>query len=393
MLEHLFIAGGSVRAAAQSAVRAGFRVTAADLFCDRDLAACCDALRVPDFPAGILPLADQLAPTQWLYTGGLENEPTLVDAVSVRHRLLGQSGSVLRRIRDPWQLSAVLARAGLQFPPPARKPPRGATGQWLVKPLRGCGGTRIRLCEQSRSSEWPAPPDTPMRDEGKRRREDETFCQPWIRGPSYGAVFLAAGGTAALLGVTRQLVGCSWAGASGFRYVGSIGPVVFDAQTCGVLQRIGDCLAAAFPLCGLFGVDAIITGADVWTIEVNPRYTASVEVLERATGLAAMRHHWEVCHGAPLPAKLPCTVDLLHGKSVVYAQADHTISAEFYRRLEAARSSTAAGGECADLPQIGAKIRAGQPILTTLVQGHAVGEVHRRLRALARKVRACLAGP
>ena len=32
---------------------------------------------------------------------------------------------------------------------------------------------------------------------------------------------------------------------------------------------------------GLFGVDFILDGDDVWTLEVNPRYTASVEIVER----------------------------------------------------------------------------------------------------------------
>ena len=104
------------------------------------------------------------------------------------------------------------------------------------------------------------------------------------------AVFLAAGGSAVLLGVTRQLVGCRWAGATGFRYVGSIGPLEIDRGLRRQFQRIGDCLADAFDMCGLFGIDAIVSGTDVWTIEVNPRLTASVEILERATGLAAIGH-------------------------------------------------------------------------------------------------------
>ena len=295
-LSHLFIAGASVRAAAQSAVRAGFDVTAADLFCDRDLAACCQAFQVPDYPQGILPICRAVGPQEWLYTGGLENEPTLVDAVSHRHQLLGQPGSVLRQIRDPWQLGDVLARAGLRFPAPVQDCPRGDAGRWLVKPLNELRRHAHPMCDLPRVADRL----TQSRRRGCRacatKHAGETYYQPWIRGPSYGAVFLAARGAAVLLGVTRQLVGCAWAGASGFRYVGSIGPIACDGPTYRELQRIGNCLAAAFPLCGLFGVDAIIAGTDVWTIEVNPRYTASVEVLERATGLAAVRLH---CGGLP----------------------------------------------------------------------------------------------
>ena len=106
----LIIAGASVRAAAQSAVRSGFLVTAADLFCDRDLAECSQAHHVADYPQGILELTRRIPPAEWMYTGGLENEPDLVDAISQRHTLLGHAGCVLLQLRDPWQLARVLSR-------------------------------------------------------------------------------------------------------------------------------------------------------------------------------------------------------------------------------------------------------------------------------------------
>ena len=111
MPERLIIAGASVRAAAQSAVRSGLLVTAADLFCDRDLAECSQAHRVANYPRGILDITRRIPPAEWMYTGGLENEPDLVDAVSRRHALLGHGGCVLRQVRDPWQLAQALAHA------------------------------------------------------------------------------------------------------------------------------------------------------------------------------------------------------------------------------------------------------------------------------------------
>ncbi|NLX55475.1 MAG: ATP-grasp domain-containing protein [Planctomycetaceae bacterium] len=387
MSEHLFIAGGSVRAAAQSAVRAGFRVTAADRFCDRDLADSCEAVLVSDYPAGILPLAQQLAPTAWLYTGGLENEPDLVDAVSHRHHLLGLPGSVLRQLRDPWQLSDVLARDGLRFPRPVPRPPHGVAGRWLVKPVRSCGGARIRWFDPRRDAGGTAPCSAPDPGLAASRGGGVTYYQPWIRGPAHGIIFLAAHGSATLLGVTRQLVGCVWAGAGGFQYVGSIGPIACDALTLRTLQRIGDCLAAAFPLCGLVGVDTIFAGTEIWTIEVNPRYTAAVEVLERATGVAAIGQHWDACQSGRLPSPTAVPAAPMYGKAVVYALRECTIGAAFYERLEAARGSWD-DDAFADLPQLGTVLRAGQPILTVFAQGSDARTVHRRLRCLARTVHA-----
>ncbi|MHB8968859.1 MAG: ATP-grasp domain-containing protein [Pirellulaceae bacterium] len=366
MSVRLFIAGASARAAAQSAVRSGLNVTAADMFCDDDLAACCAAALVSDYPEGILQVAERIPPAEWMYTGGVENEPELVDAVSRRHKLLGHAGSVLRQVRDPRKLAKVLTRAKLLCPHPRHTPPEAGTGRWLVKPRRGCGGLRIHEYDP-RAAACPR----------------GWYLQPWVRGVSLSAVYLAAGSSAVLLGVTRQLVGCRWAGAHGFHYVGSIGPLAINDQTHREFQRIGDCLTHEFQLCGLFGIDTIVSGTDVWTIEVNPRFTASVEILELATGLAAVGLHRDACLGTSLPAPGRGDSGPLFGKAIICATRDCVIDAGFYQRLDALERHDRFG-RFADLPRIGSPIRAGHPVLTTFALGHRLQDVYRELRVNAR---------
>jgi predicted ATP-grasp superfamily ATP-dependent carboligase len=220
--------------------------------------------------------------------------------------------------------------------------------------------------------------------------DGDTYYQPWVRGSSYGAIYVASHGRAVLLGVTRQLLGCAWAGVGEFRYVGSIGPLAWDGSLRREFERLGSCLAAAFPLCGLFGVDTVVAGPDVWAIEVNPRYTASVEVLERAAGWRAIELHRHTCRGGGVPTDLPRATGPLHGKAVVYASADGTVEPEWYRHLEDL-VSPAAGCALADLPPVGTHIRAGQPVLTVLALGRDVRAVHGRLRNLASRIRTHLA--
>ena len=78
-INKLAIVGASVRAAAFSAVRAGFEVVAADLFADADLRAICETTRIESgYPDA---LADWLASTEcdgWLFTGALENHHEVV---------------------------------------------------------------------------------------------------------------------------------------------------------------------------------------------------------------------------------------------------------------------------------------------------------------------------
>ena len=79
------------------------------------------------------------------------------------------------------------------------------------------------------------------------------------------------------------------------RYAGSLGPLPLDPRRHASLTRIGEVLAREFDLRGLFGVDFIDDGAEPWPIEVNPRYTASIEVLERALSFSAVGWHVAAC--------------------------------------------------------------------------------------------------
>ena len=374
MLERILIAGASARSAAQSAQRAGLTVFAADLFDDQDLACCEQSFRVQDYPQGLLHIARQLPPMQWVYTGGLENEPELVDAISRHHVLLGNPGDVLRRVRNPWTLFEVLRREQLCFPEPRRRLPSDLTGTWLCKPLRSCGGARIYLADAAQLAA----------DDNNR------FYQPLIPGVSHGTVFVADGRRAALLGTTRQLVGCPWAGAKGFQYVGSVGPVELSPSLRDQMHRIGNCLAREFKLRGLFGVDTIVEDDRAWTVEVNPRFTASVEILERSLGFSAINRHRKACRTDRLPDGGQSPVTSFHGKAIAFAEQEFVVGDRFFQRLSAGRTDLPIRG-LADLPHIGAKVAVGRPILTVFADGTSCEEVeallHRRVRQVQNAAR------
>ncbi len=116
------IVGASARAAAASAVRAGFAVRAGDLFADVDLGRICQSTRVERYPAGLREVVGGPQPGGWLYTGALENHPALVDALAALRPLYGNCGRVLRAVRDPRRLSQALASVGLDYPAIATDP-------------------------------------------------------------------------------------------------------------------------------------------------------------------------------------------------------------------------------------------------------------------------------
>jgi predicted ATP-grasp superfamily ATP-dependent carboligase len=341
----LTIVGASARAAAHSAARAGYEPVAFDLFADADLAALCPATRIAQYPADFLAALAQAPDAPWLYTGGLENYPRLIGRMAELRPLLGNSAVSLRAVRNPRKLTKTLHAAGLQAPAMFTRH-NISDRKWLVKPRRGSAGLGVRFAE---SGELDQPPRG-------------AILQEYIDGECCSATYVAAGGRAVLLGATRQLVGRDWDVLPEFLYLGSIGPLVVEEDEQAKLIQIGEFIATEFRLVGLFGVDFIRAGSGLYPVEVNPRYTASVEVLERITGMPLLAWH--------VAAREPCRwIGSLPG-----------LPADTWPEL-------------ADIPQPGTRFQRGQPIATVFAAGTSASDVQRKLRSREQQVLASLVVP
>lgn len=363
MPDPLIIVGASVRAAAFSARRAGFEPLAVDRFADRDLRACCAAVRLADFDHAPQALRT-LPPAPWMYTGAMENRPSLIERLARRGPLLGNRAAVLARARDPARLGETLRQAGLAFPETHSTPSAPPhDGPWLRKRRRSSGGCGI------------------VRWDGQAPSEQH-YLQRFVAGPTYGACYIAVGGRAVLLGASRQLVGSAWCGASGFLYAGSIGAVVLPESIEVTLRRIGDVLAGELELVGLIGVDVIIDDQTVWTLEVNPRYSASLEVLERSLDLSSIDLHVAACRQGRLPDRSPCPTGVLAGKAVLYARRDLTIGQALSDHLTALNADRL-WPDVADIPCGNMPVRRGAPVVTVFAEGASESEVETRLQQRA----------
>ncbi|HEV7226192.1 MAG TPA: ATP-grasp domain-containing protein [Pirellulales bacterium] len=353
--ETLVLLGASTRAAAHSARRAGFRAVCGDSFADVDLRACCPVTAIKDYPAELEQVADAAPPGAWVYTGGLENYPDLVERIARTRPLLGVGAAELRRVRDPFQLAEALGRAGLAAPE-CRADPAGLPrdGSWLIKGRRSSGGSQVRI--------WDI-------GEADRPRGSHSYFQSRIRGDSQSAVYVAANGQARLLGVTEQLLAAEQPSEGAFRYAGSLGPLPLSEDRRRLFDQIGTVLAREFMLTGLFGVDCIAAGETIWPVEVNPRYTASIEVLERASGLAAIAWHVAACRQNALPPAAPmAAAGRWFGKAILYAASDLQASPEAAEEMLGCPQASdwpAVG----DVPAAGARFAAGQPVLTVFADG------------------------
>lgn len=367
-MDSLLLIGASVRAATFSAVRAGLRPWAIDLFADRDLAALCPTRVVSAgrYPADLADFARMAPPGPWLYTGALENAPGVVTQISRTRPLWGNDADCLRRVRDPFTLAVALRAAGLPCPAVCRIDDRPADGRWLLKPVASAGGIGTRFLTTSRN-----------------RSRRPCYVQEFIEGEPRSGLFISGPDGCRLLGVTRQLSGESWVHAPPFRYAGSIGPIDLSLAERATWERIGAAITAFAGLRGLFGVDAIVREGVPWPVEVNPRYTASVEAFEYATGIRALALHRRVFdETAPKIANGPSAPVV--GKAVYYAPhrlivQDDGPWDDVLKHPPAIDSPPA----FADIPRAGQRIAAGRPVLTIFATGATVWECEWRLQKVA----------
>src|SRR3954470_14087714 len=320
---HLLVAGVTTRAFALSAVRAGYRVTAIDAFSDLDLEAAAQQVLLARSrrtgeaysPMEAAKAAANVSAPLAAYTSNFENFPAAVAQLARGRQLLGNSPETLRRARDPVELMRILRRGGLRCPHTLSRPPAGRSlpGTWLLKPRRSGGGHGVA----------PWAPGTAV--------ASGMYLQQRITGTPGSISFAADGTNARILGFSRQLIGDPRFGAPRFRYCGSIlgAPQLplFSRQSelLELANRVAAAAAARLGLIGVNGVDFIARRGIPYPIELNPRYSASMELIERVHRLSIFGVHALACE-RKLPAIPPLPhSSAAHGKAIVFARQDSLV--------------------------------------------------------------------
>jgi predicted ATP-grasp superfamily ATP-dependent carboligase len=394
----LLLLGVSVRALAASAARS--RIVAArypggilaiDFFGDADLLRLpVEALSLPrDLGRSrtVLSLVRAALRLRWqalIYAGGIENRPALLARLQARGTVLGNDAATVRRLRDPEVFFPSLGRLGIRHPRTfvgreageplrGRRSPRGRT-RYLWKGSRSGGGMRLGLARPGES-----------RPRGR-------YLQELLPGPVGSVAFVADGTRAAILGVTEQISGWNELGGSGFRYGGNIaGPpqALLPPGALPILSDAASAIARRFGLRGLNGLDFVVTRGVPHVLEVNPRYTASMELLEEISGVNLIDLHLEALAGGPLPDGLLVASPGRRqgppflGKGILYAE----------RTVRGVEPERLAALGCRDIPVAGETIRAGQPVCTVIAPGRSPDDCRRNLVALAAQAKGLLDVP
>jgi len=337
----------------------GMKTWCIDLFADADLMYSREGRSIPpsEYPLGFLKASRQAPPGPWIYTGALENYPDLIDCIGRERLLWGNSSNALRVARSPQRIAEVLRRAGFSCPTNIRPASFPSSKKFLMKPLKSAGGANIHW--------WTG-----------QAVSNSFYVQEWIDGPACSALYVGRHDhSATFLGATQQLVGLSWLHAEAFHYCGNLAPLDLLPSVREQLQNLGTVLAGAFSLLGFFGVDFILQNDVPFPVEINPRYTAGIEILERATGNSLFAYHRDVFSTPLIEPTFESTLkpqnktDSYHAKAILFAKAPLIFPPEG-PWLDSLTCSW--GGqdypEYADIPHPNSRIEKGQPILTLFAQ-------------------------
>lgn len=367
MNESLILVGMNVRPLAQSAVKTDFEVAGIGVLGYRDLPSNVRYLSLAHNLGGLFPIGDPHArialaaqaqqARSLAYSGGFENFPELVDKMSEACELLGNSAATLRGVRDPFRLRDVVDSIGMETPqilPPGTQPDPSL--RWLRKQVKSGAGYQIEPWDS-------VVPDDP-----------EFLVQRWIEGISASASFIANGQEARVFSVTHQLSGDSAFGAPGFQYTGNILLPNPDPDLLKRLNLLATTLTQELGLVGLNGVDFILDGDDQLSIlEVNPRYSASMELVEEALDAPLFEWHIAGCRGQALPIIPERHDQKVYGKAIVYAQRDGILPDTSEWPAKGRR----------DVADAGIPIPAGFPICTVTAVGDDQQECYANLLAEA----------
>lgn len=371
------LVGVSTRAIAESALQAGHRIVTVDYFGDRDQKQRVENhsllrdLELSFSAQGLREASRRVKFEAVVYASNLENHPRIVEELARGRVLLGNEPSVLREVRDWRTLRKFCRRAEIPYPTTllaGEEEQADPTVRWLRKPARSGGGRGVRL--------WDGKPLDASR-----------ILQAEVVGRSASAAFVADGRESVVIGLTEQLIGCTELGASGFAWCGNILPLELDPQVAvSLLDRVETMvarLARRFGLRGVNGLDLVIGNGPEgslcpFLVEVNPRYTASMELIERAYGLNVFSLHMEAMVGRLPDFSLRARPQgVFLSKGIVYARQTVIVPETDGWTAQDRR----------DVPFPGDRIEAGHPICTVFARGPGREECLRNLFLRVRAVR------
>ncbi|MBM3964381.1 MAG: ATP-grasp domain-containing protein [Planctomycetes bacterium] len=398
----IVILGASCRAAAQRAAKAGYQPHAFDLFADRDLIECAQTGQLDTLGGSENQWRDPCwNETPMLLAGGMEHRPELVDRLRSHDLQCGVTGWMLRELRSianwqSWALSTGIGFPETRFSRPSRiqqKDQRRESNdeQWLRKRTNGAGGIGLRI--ESHSSHT-ANDDEPQH-----------YWQRRLDGIPIGVSFLSDAVRNHTLGAVLSLSQEDIWGPEPYSYRGSIGPVALPSVVLNQLDRFGNVVRCEVGHRGLWQADFILSDGRLSLLEINPRWSSSMELLDAIGQMSNpslevidalnnfVEWHVQSLGESPIPIHRnrefgSSTTSFMIGKCIIYAQCDlrldeGLLDSWWNQRWQGSVQELDFGVRYADIPPIGSAIERGYPILSCFATGESRGSIVEQLRNAA----------
>lgn len=403
--EQAVVVGASCRAAAQGLRRAGIaHIVAWDEFLDADLREIAqshpwDSAETESHKADGIPL---------LLCGGMENRIEDVQAWLNKGYSCGVDAQMLRTLRSPanWQRWSTQVRIGwpksfFRAEEMQHSSSRNLESNcWLSKSLMGAGGIQVRRFDQEELRELG------LVELLKAKWEEEMYLQEHIEGRSIGATFCSYRDEVRFVGVARGVTSDELPGPLPFIYRGSILSPDISQEVKQRLEDFGRLVTLETGIRGLWQADFIVKDdGSLWVLEVNPRWSASMELHEIANSVSWVTEHLRALNPGKLrdetrtaPEAYPQRVADLVGKGILYAPAALRLDKQAQERMWENRFDGAKWKESeegfllADIPEVPAGLQgwvdidAGMPIASVLVRGQNDTEVVEKLRGATQRV-------
>ena len=374
--KNLLLLGVDLPALAHSARRAGYNVYAVDYFGDMDLrSACVECLSTirqepgrtcgrfsSDFdPEGLVDRAKRLVEKVdvdgVLLSSGLDDEYDLLCRVeSEVAPIIGNKPETFRAVRDRRNFFQELRRLGIPHPETfvveevseAESAAKGLGFPVLVKPAKGFAGVGVRRVDNV----------SELRSAFREVQtvSEKVVVQQYVEGIHASVSVMASRWGVAVLTVNEQLLGMAEVGQrEPFGYCGNVVPLEGYETVLGECAAVAEKLCRRFGLLGSNGIDVVLSDGKPYVVEVNPRFQATLECVERLLGVNLVEAHVKACTSGELPE--------------VGEPSGFCTRLILYARRRVAVPDLTCFGCVRDVPYPGVLVEAGEPICSVVVFG------------------------
>jgi hypothetical protein len=357
MKGRVLVAGFATRHIVQSAYAAGYEVYAVDHFCDQDLGFYARETRafdeLGDLEGAVAEMCERHSPDFIVAASGAE-------ALAGRD-LCGTPPDKVERFLDKLSTHQFFEETKIPTPgllPPGRYPA-------MLKPRRGSGGWRNAIVhDDPEFFNW-------VEEYGNLPYLSEEV----VPGVPSSVCCLATGSFAIAVAVNRQIL--RGTGDAAFGFSGSVTPFRSDAAP--MMIRYAEHIAAESGCIGTIGID-FVAGDRIHAIEVNPRFQATLDTIEIATGRNLFAAHVGACRGNLPPGRPACRQAAV--RMILFAERDMVVRPNLLRFSPL----------IADIPWPGTWFEEGQAVVSVYGWGAGEGEAMAMLDKHIRAVQQYMGG-